>query len=54
MPWTEHRTRLGPQHADAEVHTRRKTWPLLGWDSKWDGLVSIHQNGSVLATRVLP
>ncbi|MFE9801387.1 hypothetical protein ACFYP6_21405 [Streptomyces goshikiensis] len=35
------------------VHAQRKSWPLLGWDSKWDGPVSIHQDGSVLAMRVL-
>ncbi|MGR4881225.1 hypothetical protein ACIPUC_17720 [Streptomyces sp. LARHCF249] len=35
------------------VHAQRKTWPLLGWDSKWDGPVSTHRDGSVLAMRVL-
>ncbi|MFK0252796.1 hypothetical protein [Streptomyces sp. NPDC090445] len=30
-----------------EVHAHRKTWPLLGWDSKWDGPVSVHQDLSL-------
>ncbi|MBT2450515.1 hypothetical protein J7F03_26255 [Streptomyces sp. ISL-43] len=38
----------------AEVHARRRSWPLLAWDSEWDGPVSVHQDGSVLAMRVLP
>lgn len=30
-----------------EVHAQRKTWPLLGWDSKWDDPVSSSQGPSV-------
>lgn len=37
-----------------EIHAQRRTWPLLAWDSEWDGPVSVHQDGSVLAMRVLP
>ncbi|MFE5710132.1 hypothetical protein ACFQ7J_04780 [Streptomyces sp. NPDC056501] len=37
-----------------EIHSRRRGWPLLAWDSEWDGPVSVHQDGSVLAMRVLP
>ncbi|MDF9814146.1 hypothetical protein [Streptomyces sp. SPB162] len=37
-----------------EVHDLRKTWPLLAWDSEWNGPVSVHHDGSVLAIRVLP
>lgn len=38
----------------SEVHARRATWPLGAWDSQWDGPVSVHQDGSVLAIRLLP
>ncbi|GLF92818.1 hypothetical protein [Streptomyces yaizuensis] len=38
----------------AEIHAQRRSWPLLAWDSEWDGPVSVHQDGSVLAMRVLP
>lgn len=38
----------------SEVHARRAAWPRDVWDSKWDGPVSVHEDGSVLAMRVLP
>jgi hypothetical protein len=38
----------------SEVHARRSTWPLDTWDSTWEGPVSVHQDGSVLAMRLLP
>ncbi|MGW1176282.1 hypothetical protein ACWD4P_21520 [Kitasatospora sp. NPDC002543] len=37
-----------------EAHARRSSWPTATWDDDWDGPVSIHPDGSVLALRVLP
>lgn len=37
-----------------EAHARRSSWPTATWDDDWDGPVSIHPDGSVLAFRVLP
>ncbi|GHH83298.1 hypothetical protein GCM10018781_70090 [Kitasatospora indigofera] len=41
-------------HCRDEAHARRSSWPTSTWDDKWDGPVSIHPDGSVLALRVLP
>ncbi|MFD8886829.1 hypothetical protein ACFV0H_30645 [Streptomyces erythrochromogenes] len=38
----------------AIVHATRHTRPLLAWDEKWGGPVSVHADGSVLAIRLLP
>ncbi|MFI9274854.1 hypothetical protein ACIGXM_29695 [Kitasatospora sp. NPDC052896] len=35
------------------AHERRADWPADTWDPDWDGPVSIHPDGSVLAIRVL-
>ncbi|MCX4964069.1 hypothetical protein OHA98_04385 [Streptomyces sp. NBC_00654] len=35
-----------------EVYARRSTWPRDVWASRWDGPVSIHPDGSVLAMRL--
>ncbi|MED7928060.1 hypothetical protein SMD20_27630 [Nonomuraea sp. LP-02] len=37
-----------------EVYSRRKSWPEQAWDDKWKGPVSIHEDGTVLAMRLLP
>ncbi|WP_329530513.1 hypothetical protein OG568_05300 [Streptomyces sp. NBC_01450] len=38
----------------SDVYALRSTWPSDTWDRKWDGPVSIHQDGSVLAIHLLP
>jgi hypothetical protein len=38
----------------AQVYALRTRLPISGWDSAWDGPVSVDQDGSVLAIRVLP
>ncbi|MFE3589574.1 hypothetical protein ACFXOY_18935 [Streptomyces niveus] len=38
----------------AIVHAKRHIRPLLAWDKKWGGPVSVHSDGSVLAIRLLP
>jgi hypothetical protein len=35
------------------LHARRNSWPHTGWDAEWGGPVSIHQDGTVLAIRVV-
>ncbi|MCB5911065.1 hypothetical protein [Streptomyces pinistramenti] len=37
-----------------ETYARRSTWPSDTWDSRWNGPVSVHPDGSVLAIRLLP
>ncbi|MFD4508592.1 hypothetical protein [Streptomyces sp. NPDC058457] len=37
-----------------DVYALRSAWPSDTWDEKWDGPVSIHQDGSVLAIHLLP
>ncbi|MCC9312445.1 hypothetical protein LN042_36255 [Kitasatospora sp. RB6PN24] len=37
-----------------EAHARRASSPTDTWDDEWDGPVSVHPDGSVLALRVLP
>ncbi|MEU9047719.1 MULTISPECIES: hypothetical protein [unclassified Kitasatospora] len=41
-------------HYRHETHARRSSWPTTTWDDGWDGPVSTHPDGSVLALRVLP
>ncbi|WP_433471441.1 hypothetical protein [Saccharomonospora azurea] len=36
------------------VYERRSTWPSGSWSNSWNGPVSIHADGTVLAMRVLP
>ncbi|MFI2238003.1 hypothetical protein [Streptomyces chrestomyceticus] len=36
-----------------EIYARRSTWPHETWDTPWNGPVSIHPDGSVLAMRLL-
>lgn len=38
----------------SEVHTQRSTWQRQAWDARWGGPVSVHQDGSILAMRLLP
>ncbi|WP_406436577.1 hypothetical protein OHB14_62000 [Streptomyces sp. NBC_01613] len=35
------------------VHSRRGTWPDQTWDQRWKGPISVHEDGTVLAMRVL-
>lgn len=37
-----------------EIYDRRGTWPNQTWDQKWGGPVSVHEDGTVLAMRLLP
>lgn len=37
----------------AEAHARRVSLPAAGWDERWGGPVSVRQDGSVLAMRLL-
>ncbi|MEV6946950.1 hypothetical protein AB0N07_34315 [Streptomyces sp. NPDC051172] len=36
-----------------EVYARRSTWPHATWDPGWNGPISVHADGSVLAMRSL-
>ncbi|GLY88613.1 hypothetical protein Airi02_065420 [Actinoallomurus iriomotensis] len=36
----------------SEAYARRSDWPVDTWDAKWDGPVSVHPDGSVLAMRM--
>ncbi|WP_245616832.1 hypothetical protein [Amycolatopsis taiwanensis] len=36
-----------------EIYERRSAWPSNSWDGRWDGPVSVHQDGTVLAMRLL-
>ncbi|WP_221461090.1 hypothetical protein [Streptosporangium saharense] len=36
-----------------EIYDRRGTWPVQIWDEKWEGPVSVHEDGTVLAIRLL-
>ncbi|MEU2670425.1 hypothetical protein ABZ622_16410 [Streptomyces sp. NPDC007164] len=36
-----------------EIYARRSTWPRETWDPRWNGPVSVHPDGSVLAMRLL-
>ncbi|MBZ9640411.1 hypothetical protein [Streptomyces sp. PSKA30] len=38
----------------SDVHALRTKWPSDTWDKEWNGPVSIHQDGSVLAMHLLP
>ncbi|MEV4644910.1 hypothetical protein [Saccharopolyspora sp. NPDC049357] len=37
-----------------EIYERRSAWPSKSWDDLWDGPVSVHPDGTVLAMRLLP
>lgn len=37
-----------------EIYSNRHDWPNASWDSSWDGPVSVHPDGTVLAMRRLP
>jgi hypothetical protein len=37
----------------SEIYARRGTWPAQTWDPKWGGPVSIQEDGTVLAMRLL-
>lgn len=37
-----------------EIYSHRHDWPYASWDSSWDGPVSVHPDGTVLAMRRLP
>ncbi|MGW2257988.1 hypothetical protein ACWCXE_09000 [Streptomyces sp. NPDC001780] len=37
----------------SEIYTRRGTWPEQTWDPNWGGPVSIREDGTVLAMRLL-
>ena len=37
-----------------ELYSHRHDWPNDSWDSSWDGPVSVHPDGTVLAMRRLP
>jgi len=37
-----------------EVYARRGSWPGETWDEQWGGPVSVHEDGTVLAIRLLP
>ncbi|MFF1785031.1 hypothetical protein ACFVX9_01015 [Kitasatospora sp. NPDC058243] len=50
----EHLVERRLTHYREEAHARRSSWPTATWDDDWDGPVSIHPDGSVLALRVLP
>ncbi|MFE1030243.1 hypothetical protein ACFW5I_38035 [Streptomyces sp. NPDC058818] len=36
-----------------EIHARRSSWPRDTWAPRWNGPVSVHPDGSVLAMRLL-
>ncbi|WP_043843141.1 hypothetical protein [Amycolatopsis taiwanensis] len=36
-----------------EIYERRSAWPSKSWDGPWGGPVSVHQDGTVLAMRLL-
>ncbi|WP_171114556.1 MULTISPECIES: hypothetical protein [unclassified Streptomyces] len=36
-----------------EIYARRSTWPRDAWAPRWNGPISIHPDGSVLAMRLL-
>ncbi|MDI3404012.1 hypothetical protein [Streptomyces cavernicola] len=36
-----------------EIYARRSTWPRDTWDPRWNGPISVHSDGSVLAMRLL-
>lgn len=45
-------------HADitelrSKIHARRNSRPRTAWDTEWGGPVSIHQDGTALAIRVV-
>lgn len=37
-----------------EIYANRYDWPNASWDSSWNGPVSVHPDGTVLAMRRLP
>ncbi|MFJ9007885.1 hypothetical protein [Streptomyces canus] len=49
-----HLSRGHLQQYRSDVHALRTKWPADTWDEEWNGPVSIHQDGSVLAMHLLP
>ncbi|MEU5845316.1 hypothetical protein [Saccharopolyspora shandongensis] len=37
-----------------KIYERRSSWPSDSWDHSWNGPVSVHPDGTVLAIRLLP
>ncbi|MFE3198499.1 hypothetical protein [Embleya sp. NPDC059237] len=37
----------------SKIHSLRSAWPSTAWDPKWKGPVSVNDDGSVLAMRIL-
>ncbi|MFD0883020.1 hypothetical protein ACFQ08_00350 [Streptosporangium algeriense] len=43
----------GVEQYRREIYDRRGTWPEQIWDEEWEGPVSVHEDGTVLAIRLL-
>lgn len=50
----DHLTRGRVEQYRREIYSNRHDWPNACWDSSWDGPVSVHPDGTVLAMRRLP